>query len=287
MIGDTLLTWMSFRGSGSRDELPPGLLGGRPPGHSLRDLAVLGHVEIASNGRWQIVPPVLAGTADEDGAGGAAIICGARTPVLAEVLRAAANRRGITVEELAASLGPARWRIRMPEFHQLSGFAAEVGLPLQIDASLAVLASLPRISNWPRESVPPVAGRVARVERFSRSELQWRAATLEQATAAPKGLFRIQRDWDTVCILKDGPDRHCAIETAAGRLAIARGLKQARIGTEVFSIPAALYPPLPIARALSLCSGMLPGFADGHVTFAEVPARVARLALEIMELRTL
>ena len=107
-----------------------------------------------------------------------------------------------------------------------------------------------------------VAGRVGGVKRFSRSRLAWLPSTLEEAVQAPRGLFRIRRDWDWVNLLKLGTGSQAQIDYRAGRLAAAQRAKVVRwdAATRRLRLPGALYPPALIARGLVLCSGDLPGF---------------------------
>jgi len=119
--------------------------------------------------------------------------------------------------------------------------------------------------------------------------MTWVASSLEEANSASKGFFRIVRDWDRVHVIKDGPDRQCAIDPAAGRLSIARGLKVLRLdfSARTLSMPAQLRPPLHITRALSLASGTLPTYdaASRSISFADLAPDTMRLAADILELK--
>jgi hypothetical protein len=134
-----------------------------------------------------------------------------------------------------------------------------------------------------------VAGRVQDVKRFSRSHLSWVPSSLEKAAQADRGFFRIRRQWDWLNLLKEGADVQAEIEASAGRLAAAKGAKALRWDTasRELSIPFALYPPTLIARALVLCSGLLPLRDRGRrlLSFQGVPGRVARLAQVLTGLR--
>lgn len=289
MSADLLLTYMSFRAFGRRDDLPKHLLNGRHPSHVLWEFAVLGHLEITANAAWQIVPPTLAGLGDETGATGEAILCGARTPALREKLLTACRAMDTVLEETPSALRPARIILKTKDVYHLAAVASFAGLALQQDAGFTLLASLPRIREWPRERILPIAGRTRLVQRFSRSGLCWRDTTLDHVTSASKGFFRVKRDYDTVTILKEGRDLQSAIETSAGRLSAARGSTRVRIdaAARTFSIPAALAPPIPIARALAINAGALPDFhrSTKEIVYAAVTARAARLTLEVLELK--
>jgi hypothetical protein len=167
--------------------------------------------------------------------------------------------------------------------------AAHAGIPLQDDAAFTLLACLPAIAAWPRQQSPMIGGRVRDVKRFSREQLQWVAATLEEATAARSGLFRIQREYDWVSLIKLGADVSATIDDRAGRLIAAAKLRAVvwEQETQALRIPMQLIPPAPIARALALCTGRLPSFdrKTHQLTFGGVNAAMLRLTLAITGLR--
>lgn len=285
---DDLLQWLSFRQSGSRKDLPEAQLARREPAIVLWRMAVLAHIEIQSQGRWSVVPPTLAGLGN-DGSVYSAILCGARTPGVVAKLRRACDALAASVEELALESQPSRIWVRAFRPGDLERIAEHANFAYQADAGFALLAALPAIADWPRECIPAVSGRAARVTRFSRRQLRWINSSLGEAAESAKGLFRIRRDWDSVTVLKRGAGCHCSIDTAAGRLAVARGLKTARFDAASgrFEIPTALTPPAMMARGLTLASGIMPvrDRASGLWRFAGVPQRTATLALGLMELR--
>lgn len=286
---DTLLEWMSFRVSGRREDLPSELLSGEPPLRLLSDLAALGHVEAAADGTWRIAPPVLAALADEAGSAPMAVLCGARTPKVLERLQAACAQIGTTFCETPQEKRPSVIAVTGTSQTVLLATAAEAGLSSQRDAAFTLLACLPAIREWPRTECPMVAGRVGEVKRFSRSRLAWRPSSLNEAAQARRGLFRIRRDWDWVNMLKQGSDSQAQIEFRAGRLAAAERAKVVRWDavSRNLRLPQALYPPTLIARALVLCSGVLPASDrdSRELVFQNVPVRTTRMVLAITGLR--
>jgi len=48
------------------------------------------------------------------------------------------------------------------------------------------------------------------------------------------------------------------------------------------SLPAICRPPRLLERALVLCSGLPPVYANGQLTYSELPPEVARLAAELL-----
>jgi hypothetical protein len=193
------------------------------------------------------------------------------------------------MEELAVEYQPSRIRVIARRVADLESVADAAGVAYQPGAGFTLLAALPSIAEWPRERIPAVGGKVGKVTRFSRRHLSWVESSLAEATESTRGLFHIRRDWNAVTVLKSGRDCHFAVDTAAGRLAVARGLKIAKFdeACQRFELPTALMPPTVIARALTLASGLMPtrDRSSGLWQFAGVPARTARLALELMELR--
>ena len=132
-----------------------------------------------------------------------------------------------------------------------------------------------------------VAGRVETVRRFSRSRIGWIASTLTEATAARSGFFRIKRDWDWVSLLKMDVSECAYIDDRAGRLAAAAKLRAVTWAgsSGALELPAQLYPPAPIARALALCSGFLPHYeaATRRIAFVGVPLEILKLTLAITD----
>jgi hypothetical protein len=128
-----------------------------------------------------------------------------------------------------------------------------------------------------------VGGRVETVRRFSRSRIGWIASTLAEASAARSGFFRIKRDWSWVSLLKTDVSECAYIDDRAGRHAAAAKLKAASwtAGSGTLDLPGQLYPPAPIARALTLCTGFLPQYdaASRRISFSGVPPELLRLTL--------
>lgn len=284
-----LLEWASYRVSGRRDDLPEDLCDGEPVNWLLGDLGALGHIDPSPDGRWRIAPPVLAVLADDLGTASNAALCGARTPKVLARLRESCAKAGASLEEIAVPKRPSIVRVTAGAAADLPVIATGAGLHAQRDAGFTLLSCLPCIRHWPRVPCPMVAGRVQDVKRFSRSRLSWVPSSLDEAARADRGFFRIRRDWDWLNLLKEGADAPVQIEPSAGRMAAAAGAKaltwDAR--TRELRLPFALYPPMLIARALVLCSGMLP-HRDRNtrvLSFSNVPGRVARLALAVTGLR--
>lgn len=286
---DRLLEWMSFRRTGQIKDIPDGLADAGKMSHVVYGLAMLGHLELLSSTRWKITPPVLAvqprGPDDQV----SAVLCGARTPGVLGSLDSACTGTGLQFMTEAASTQPAVVRISGASISKLVAVASDAGIPLQPDASLTILACTPSISAWPRTPCPMVGGRVQTVRRFSCSRLGWVEATLDEASRARFGLFKIKRDWDWVNLLKTDVSECADIDSRAGRLVVARKRKVASWTADsgILSLPGKLFPPSPIARALALCTGFLPKYdaATRRISFTGVSPEVQRLTLTITGLR--
>ena len=287
-LTDSLLEWMSFRGLGRIANLPPDLVGEESGRRIVETMAVLGHVESADRDVWRVAPPVLAGL-PANAQSWDAVLCGARTSGLLSRLGAACDRHGVGLRRSRVADAPEVIRISSFSCSALEAAAGEAEVIFQRDSAFTLLACTPSVEEWPRTPCPMVSGRVGTVRRFSRSNIRWVSSSLEEAVESQGGLFRIQRDWDWVSIIKMSADQSAYIDDRAGRLIVARKLKAAAWDAELgtFSVPGQLYPPRIIARALSMCSGTPPYFdkETRRVCFSNIPLGVVRLALEITGLR--
>lgn len=283
------LQWMSFRRFGKTTDISADLAEGTNVRRLIDNLVRLGHAERTGADGWRIAPPVLAELPRKGGAG--AVLCGARTPALLESLDKASTAAGGQMMSSEQGSAPATITVRAPSSDALVQIAEAASVPFQAEASLHMLACTPSIREWPRTPFPMVEGKVETVQRFSRSRMQWVASTLAEATAAPKGFFRIKRDWDSVSLLKTGPAAASLIDDRAGRLAAAARCKAVRWSHEsgVLSLPVQLYPPTLMARGLVLCSGHLPTFDRGamQISFTGVQPEHLRLILALTGLRQL
>jgi hypothetical protein len=286
---DRLLEWMSFRRAGQVGDIASDLADAGAFRRTVDDLATLGHIELRLGANWKIAPPALAALPGRPDGGASAVLCGARTSGVLASLASACESAGVQLDIQAASARPSVIRVVASSSSGLSAAASAAGIPLQHDAALTLLACTPTIRDWPRTPCPMVAGRVETVLRFSRSRIGWIASTLAEAAAARFGFFRIKRDWDWVSLLKTDVSECAYIEDRAGRLAAAARLKAASwtASSGALELPAALYPPTLIARALAFCTGFLPHYdaATRRISFAGVPPEILRLTLAITGLK--
>jgi hypothetical protein len=286
-MSDQLLEWISFRGSGALDVLPAtdkGVTSRR----ALGNLSLLGHLELKDKA-WRVAPPVLAALPIKDQQQAAAVLCGARTRGVLRRLNEASLSTGGVIEEIGQPAGPTLIRVTSCSHEALVDTAALAGIRFQADAAYTLLACVPSIGRWPRQACQMTGGKIEMVRRFSGSRAQWLPSSLSEAQSAAKGFFKIKRDWDWVSIIKLGPDDCAYIDDLAGRMLAAAKRRHAawNSDTRAFSLPGYLFPPNLIARALVLCSGMLPEFdrSSGRICFMGVNAEMLRLTLSITGLR--
>ena len=288
---DRLLEWMSYRERGQIDDLPKDLLSSSSPFWMLDDLSLLAHVEVTQDGKWRVAPPALAVIGDESEGGETAILCGARTHGVLERLTNACALNGGELRIQQQTDRPQCIIAAAPSASALAAIASISGIPRQRDAGFTLLACLPHIHDWPRIPCPMVAGKVADVKRFSKADLRWTPSSLEEASQAVRGLFRIKRDWDWINLIKSGKETQSQIDIYAGRLAAAAGARKIHLNmsSRKLGIPLILKPPAIISRALTLCSGILPSIdrmnGNRQLIFHDVPLRAARLAISITGLR--
>ena len=286
---DLLLEWMSFRGTGLTSDIPEDLAGGTAARKIVDDFSNLGHLEPVDGTAWRIAPPALAGLPGGIERRPGAILCGARTAGVLSSLTAACDKAGAELTFTSMRGGPAVVCVTAPSKMILASAADAAGLALQRNAALTLLACTPAIRDWPRMACAMVGGHVERVRRFSRSNIDWVDSSLTEATAAKAGFFRIKRDWDWVSILKTGVSECAYIDDRAGRLAVASRLRVASWTAEsrTLSLPRQLDPPGTIARALTLCTGVLPHIepASQRISFTGVTQEVLRVTLAITGLR--
>ena len=282
---DLLLEWMSFRRAGRISDLPVDLVDSGAIRRTVDHFAVLGHVELLNGASWKVAPPTLAGLPADAGPEATAVLCGARTPGVLASLTAACQGAGTQMESLAVPGRPAVIRMKAASGAELASIATAARIPLQHDAAFTLLACTPAIRDWPRTPCAMVDGRVETVRRFSRSRMGWVKSTLTEAAAAKAGFFRIKRDWDWVSLLKTGVSECAYIDDRAGRLAAAAKLKAVSwtADARTLDLPGQLFPPVAVARALTLCTGFLPRYeaASRRISFADIPPEILRLTLAI------
>jgi hypothetical protein len=286
---DLMLEWMSFRRSGRIGDVPADLADRGAVRRTVENLAILGHLELLNGVSWKIAPPVLAGLPVGAGRETSAVLCGARTSGVLASLTAACHSAGVQMMSVMAPGQPAVVSLIAGSNAELASVASAARIPLQHAAAFTLLACTPAIRDWPRKPCPMVLGRVETVRRFSRSRIGWVESTLTEAASAKAGFFRIKRDWDWVSLLKTGVTECAYIDDRAGRLAAVAKAKALSwtANSQSLELPSQIFPPVLIARALTLCSGYLPRYdsTSRRVSFTGITPEILRLALAVTGLR--
>lgn len=285
-----LLLWISARCSGSYQSFRAKVaeLDARPARSVARyreaewALSRLAHAEFgpaAAGAGWRVAPPVLA-AGDHQGPW-RAILCGARTPHLLSAIAAAA---GCEVEVTPQTRGPDTIEISAESACALAGASVRAGIPLQWNASLAVLAACgtPKTAALTPITMPIGGWTVA---RFSKTQLAWVSSSPAEASSVHSGLFQFkaERQATTYVLVEAGHPHAC--DPAAGKFRILgrrhRALSYDSL-TQAFSVRASCRPPQLVERALVLCSGQLPTLRDGYVSYSRVDHSTAAAVASLL-----
>ena len=283
MAMNALLLWMSARQSGSTGSFRSkvtelGLTRGRPAHRVVQwNLEKLGHAEFgqASAGAgWRVAPPILA--AGDPMRSPSAVLCGARTPALLDRLSSGDVRKRRQIQ----SEGPDIVEIEAPSARALEGCAARAGIEVQWNAPLAILACYPPPTK--QQLVPtelPIGG--WEVSRFSKTGLAWVPRSMDQARAAAAGLFRFRSNYEPQHVLIENALPY-SVEPAMGKYRILKK-RHSPLGYAMscgaLQMRASCRPPPLVDRALILCSGALPVFNDGLLTYSRIePAMASSVA---------
>jgi hypothetical protein len=289
-----LLTWMSARRSGSIQSFR-GLVaelhaadvrGGHviaPHRLAAWTLSKLGHAEFgteAGGAGWHVAPPVLA--AGDIYGPPRAVLCGARS---AELLGVLADCGGpARFKQSSQFNGPDLIELGAESPGTLSGIAHDIGIPIQWNTSLALLAVCTSVKSVALEqsSIPVGAGWT--VSRFSKSGLIWVVSTTAEVQSARTGLFRFRGDYGTTYVLKEG-GRAFSCDPAVGkyRILVRRHRPLAyNATTQELAIAASCRPPEIIERALVVASGRVPDFRGRTLVYTCVGRTTAESAAVLL-----
>lgn len=311
MKANELLLWLSARKHGSWEQfkgaveslhLPddsstemqtenniPDRGGGLPLYQQLRiNLGSLAHVEFFADGcreGWRVAPPGLAAHQHDQGC--TAILCGARsTTLLGQLTQAALGKASIETEEHEAC--PLVHRIHASDIESLEGIARQAGLFFQREATLAILGSIPPVSDRLfLHSAELRLGTEWQVDQFSTETLRWSPSGRKEAAAVREGLFRFRLPYERVHFLRlRGQTYEVAGQVAKFVLLRRhrRSILRYDAATRALSMPASCRPPQMIDRALVLGSGRLPVFdvQQTQLTYNGVPILAARIAARLL-----
>ncbi|HWV98508.1 MAG TPA: hypothetical protein VNZ64_02330 [Candidatus Acidoferrum sp.] len=223
------------------------------------------------------------------------VLAGARLPAQLSQFREVFN--GFSAEPAPAQEQPDVLRARAPEAGPLIERAARIGLTIQVEAPLAILSSLPNVlqlQKWHARPGTLPRGREWQVSVFqiARRHHAWKQSSTADAASAASGLFRFtryQRAWHYLKL----NGQTLEIGSQVGKLfLLARRRKQVmhyNRSDSTLTIPAICRPPLPVDRALILCSGSLPAMdpASGALAYAGITEDIAGHAAAILSQNSL
>lgn len=278
MIMNQLLSYVSYRGSGTMAEFFATCrsLGMEQPWSGLRNLSDLGHMEYTwlEPSGWAVAPPVLAPLPVPTPT---AVLCGGRSAELVHQLR----RSGLTLDTRPQALGPDIWVIRAPHQDALRGLASAVGLACAPEPPAWTLARcLSPLDEYILESSPPVPFPTTYSPHwFDPSTGQFSLETMVNRD----GLWRYQdrpRGGRTRYLLRQSHQILQVSDPDAVRLQLrtpGQTFASYDLGTQ--SVLWRRWHPLPrlYARALVLCSGLLPLVESDSLRYVGVPQALAML----------
>lgn len=302
MKANELLLWLSARREGSWQQFRQAVeelhsidgeaeseTDGEFPLHQqLRlDLERLAHVEffaVDCEGGWRIAPPALATHAVAGGVRG--VLCGARSPALRErVIRGAEKLDGTVMNSLNV---PDVIRIAARDVSALAELSAQIGIRFQHDAPLAILSHLPPCDppSGMRSPSEFPQGSDWTIHEFDTAKLVWRKVERHEAQTVRFGVVRFLIHFQRPRYFLRWKDKTFEMPRAVALYVLLRRhrhdvLRYNRDGAAL-SVPAIYRPPRLLERALVLCSGLPPAYANGQVTYSEVPPDIARLAAELL-----
>lgn len=251
------------------------------------DFERLAHVEFfAANceGGWRIAPPTLATHSVSKGVRG--VLCGARSPALRErVTRAAEKFNGEILDSLNV---PDVIRIVAPDASRLSGLAEQTSVHFQHDAPLAILSYLPPCDPPSRSRSPSEFPQGAdwTIQEFDTTNLAWRKIERSEAQAVRFGMVRFLIHFQRPRYFLRWKSLTFEMPRAVALYALLRRHRRGVLyydpESAVFNVPAICRPPRLLERALVLCSGLPPLYADAQLTYSDVPSEIARFAAELL-----
>jgi hypothetical protein len=250
------------------------------------NLERLGHAEFFARDcedGWRVAPPVLA--MQEHAGNCTGILCGARSRRLLARFDAAAAGKAVLQTEVQEG-APLVHRVAAGR-SALVSLAAETGTHLQVDAPMAILCSLPAVSDrlLRRPQELPL-GPDWRVDRFSGETLGWSESGREEALRACEGVFRFRCRYEWRHFLCVRGKAYELPGQIAKYVLLRHRRKVLAYDREALTLtlPAVCRPPPLFDRALVLCTGRLPSF-NGQaktLTYTGIPPIMAQVAARLL-----
>lgn len=302
MRANELLLWLSARREGSWQQFRQAVeqlhssdgeasseTDGEFPLHQqLRlDFERLAHVEFFAadcEDGWRIAPPTLATHSVSGGVRG--VLCGARSPALRERMTRGSEKFNVQV---SGSLEvPDVIRMVGEDMSALAGFAAQTDVRFQHDAPLAILSHLPPCDPPSRMRNPSEfpQGSDWTIHEFDTAKLAWRKIERHEAEAAHFGVLRFLIHFQRPRYFLRWKGGISEMPRAVGLYALLRRHRRDVLrynrDAAALSVPAICRPPRLLERALVLCSGLPPVYANGQLVYSEVSPEIARFAAELL-----
>jgi hypothetical protein len=264
---DTLLTYLSEKGSGSWEELKDAWqwiseASDDPSGRAwivARDLEALGHIEVAWNRglAWCAAPPLLTMIPRS---GGRAFVTGARTRHFVRGLREEAEQHDIWIDEGGLQHGPTSYYLACQSHLEVEEIAANLGAGYTYQVAEQIAALLPPLDTYSRLADERELPRGLELEMFDTLRLEWR----ETDQRDQPGLYRCRTYQGHLHGLLSATGRWNRVIKEIGIYEVLRWEAKAVLSysgdDETLTLPAEASLPALHARAVTLCSGRLPKY---------------------------
>jgi len=280
MNWNSILYWLSHLGSGSWARFKKALAGLSPFEEETRYEASRARIRLSDLGcadffvkgsqNWRVCDPRLVGLI---GSPDSAMLTGARSPQLVEILGKAAERHGCTFEIQAAVDGPSRILLSGDE-QQLAGATRDCGLSYRRQAALMMSKGLSSLLRPPSEVADEYIG--WRFRSFDLQSLKWiddvKLPLSAREYEHPRYYSRDYLLSDHQGILWRMPKRAAIYVSAA-----LQGVSLTGYDHQKQELIVSARAPLPedFARIACLCSGISPRFEQGRLVYAGVTLEVA------------
>lgn len=255
------------------------------------NLQQLGHVEFGATGcegGWRVAPPVIA-LSDWNGRT-AGIVCGARLPVLVELLEESHSEAEFERQKNLEQ--PDIIRFFTTNTALLQTLSEKTRSCLQPYASVSLLSCLPRVTDllaWHSQPCELPFGKLTTVGRFDlrKTNCRWIESSVEEARRTQEGLFRFTRFQRREHYMRLG-GRTIRLQGQIGTYFLAARrhthlLRYDRVTREL-TVPDVFRPPLLVDRALVLCSGFVPhhNTKGRTLTYVDIPEGIAGMVAGIL-----
>jgi len=260
--------------------------GDLPIHHRFRlNLERLGHAEFFRkdfpNG-WRVVPPTLACVQGSERFLG--VVCGARTDRLMERLRNAGADAHI--ENTAQVECPDRIAFISEDQSALQRLAIGAGVCCQPNAPGILLAAIPPIDDLQIRSVAELPhGEDWETHQFSATTLGWEAVKPREARKASFGLYRFLVHFERQYFLRLNKATF-TLPVQVGKYIVLKSQRRCIVSydstAQALSMPVSARPPLLIDRALTLCSGLIPGVQGGRLAYRNVSQKTAHMVFALL-----